>query len=37
MRERPDIGFLDYVLGLAVVAQDAAGEPVEAAIIRLHE
>ena len=37
MGECPDIGFLDDVLGLAVVAQDAAGEPVEPAIVRLHD
>ena len=37
MRERPDIGFLDHVLGFAVVAQDAAREPVEPAIVRLHD
>ncbi len=37
MRERPDIGFLDHVLGLAVVAQDAAGKPVEPAIVGLHD
>src|SRR5207247_6088636 len=35
--ERPDIGFLHHVLGLAVVAQDSAGEPVEPAIVRLHD
>ena len=37
MRESPDIGFLHDVLGLAVVAQDAAGKPVKPAIIRLHD
>src|SRR5436190_22613162 len=37
MGERPDIGFLHHVLGLAVVAQDSAGEPVEPAIVRLHD
>ena len=37
MREGADIGFLHDVLGLAVVAQDAAGEPVQPAIIRLHD
>src|SRR2546430_13942391 len=37
MGERPDIGFLDDVLSLAVIAQDAAGETKEPAIIRLHD
>src|SRR3981081_4194028 len=37
MRERADIGFLHHVLGLAVVAQDAAGDPVKPAIVRLHD
>ena len=37
MRERPDIGFLHHVLGLAVVAQNAAGDPVKPAIVRLHD
>ena len=37
MGEGPDIGFLHDVLGLAVVAQDAAGDPVEPAIVRLHD
>ena len=37
MREGADIGFLHDVLGLAVVAQDAAGEPVQPAIVRLHD
>ena len=37
MGERADIGFLDHVLGLAVIAQDAAGDPVEPAIVRLHD
>jgi hypothetical protein len=37
MRERPDIGLLHNVLGLGVVAQDAAGQPVKPAVIRLHD
>src|ERR1700730_10545720 len=37
MRERPEIGFLDHVLGFAVVAEDPAGEPVEPAIVRLQD
>src|SRR5260370_32938105 len=37
MSERPDIGFLDHVLGFAVVAQDSAGEPVKPAVVRLHD
>ena len=37
MREGADVGFLHHVLGLAVVAQDAAGEPVKPAIVRLHD
>src|SRR5258707_379205 len=37
MGECPDIGFLHHVLGLAVVAQDSAGEPVKPAIVRLHD
>jgi hypothetical protein len=37
MGEGPDIGFLDDVLGLAVVAQDAAGEPVQPAIVGLDD
>src|SRR5579859_1081451 len=37
MRERPDIRFLNDVLGFAVVAQNAAGDPVEPAIVRLHD
>jgi hypothetical protein len=37
MRERPDIGFLDHILGFAIVAQDSAGEPVKPAIVGLHD
>jgi hypothetical protein len=37
MREGADIGFLHYVLGLAVVAQDAAGKTIEPAVVRLHD
>ena len=37
MGEGPDIGLLHHILGLAVVAQDAAGEPVEPAVVRLHD
>ena len=37
MGEGPDVGLLDDVLGLAVVAQDSAGKPVEPAIVRLHD
>ena len=37
MREGADVGLLHDVLGLAVVAQDAAGEPVEPAVVRLHD
>ena len=37
MREGTNVGFLHDVLGLAVVAQDAAGDPVELAIVRLHD
>ena len=37
MREGADVGLLHHVLGLAVVAQDAAGEPVEPAVVRLHD
>ena len=37
MREGADIGLLDHVLGLAVVAQDAAGEPVEPAVVGLDD
>ena|SRR6266700_4932104 len=37
MRERAQIGFLDDVLGLAVIAQDAAGKPVKPAIVRLND
>ena len=37
MGEGPDVGFLDHVFGFAVVAQDAAGDPVEPAIVRLHD
>src|SRR3979409_1009839 len=37
MRERADIGFLHYILGFAVVAQNSAGDPVEPAIVRLHD
>src|SRR5437899_2712401 len=37
MGECPDIGFLHHVLGFAVVAQDSAGEPIEPAIVRLHD
>jgi hypothetical protein len=36
MRERPDIGFLDDVLGFVVVAQDSAGKAIKPAIVRLH-
>jgi len=35
--ERADIGFLDDILGFAVVAQDSAGEPVKPAIVGLHD
>ena len=35
MREGADIGLLHHVLGLAVIAQDAAGEPVEPAVVGL--
>ena len=34
MRERADIGLLHHVLGFPVIAQDAAGEPVEFSIVR---
>src|SRR5712671_5973519 len=37
MGESPDVSLLDHVLGFAVVAQDSAGEPVEPAIVRLHD
>ena len=37
MREGADVSLLHDVLGLAVVAQDAAGEPVEPAVVRLHD
>ncbi len=37
MREGADVGLLHDILGLAVVAQDAAGEPVEPAVVRLHD
>src|ERR1700722_10509855 len=37
MGEGPDVSLLDDVLGLAVVAQNSAGEPVEPAIVRLHD
>jgi hypothetical protein len=34
MRKRADIGLLHHVLGLGIVAQHAAGDPVEPAVIR---
>ena len=37
MREGADVGFLHHVLGLAIVAQDAAGEPVEPAVMGLDD
>ena len=37
MREGANIGLLHDILGFAVVAQDAAGEPVEPAVVRLHD
>ena len=37
MREGTNVGFLHDVLGLAVVTQDTAGDPIELAIIRLHD
>ncbi len=37
MGEGADIGVLDHVLGLAVVAQDAAGEAEQPAIVGLHD
>ncbi len=37
MGESPDVGLLDDVLGLAVVAQNAAGDPVKPAVVRLHD
>ena len=37
MCEGADVSLLHHVLGLAVVAQDAAGKPVEPAVIGLHD
>ncbi len=37
MREGADIGFLHHILGVGVVAQDAAGQPIKPAVIRLHD
>ena len=37
MREGAHIGFLHHVLGLAVVAEQAAGKAIEPAVIRLHD
>ena len=37
MGEGTDIGFLHHILGLAVVAQDAAGKAIEPAVVRLHD
>src|SRR4051812_2988014 len=37
MSESADIGFLNDVFSLAVVAQDAAGEPVKPAVVRFHD
>ena len=37
MGEGADIGFLHHILGLGVVAQDAAGQPIKPAVIRLHD
>ena len=37
MREGANVGLLHHILGLAVVAQDAAGKAIEPAVIRLHD
>ena len=37
MGEGADIGVLHDVLGLAVVAQDAARQPIEPAVVGLHD
>jgi hypothetical protein len=37
MRERPHIGFLDDVLGLAVIAQDAAGKPEKPVVVGFQD
>ena len=37
MGKRFDIGFLDGVLGFALVAQNAARDPVQAAVVPLHD
>ena len=37
VREGADVGFLHHILGLGIIAQDAAGQPVEPAVVRLHD
>jgi hypothetical protein len=37
VRKRPDIGSLDDVLGLAVIAQDAAGKPEKPAVVGFQD
>ena len=37
MREGAHVSVLHHVLGLGVVAQDAAGEAIELAVVRLHD
>jgi hypothetical protein len=37
MREGADVGLLDNVLGLVIVSQDAADDPVEPAVVPLHD
>ena len=36
MGESPHVGLLDDIFGLAFIAEDSASEPIETAIIRLH-
>jgi hypothetical protein len=37
IRKSPNVGFLNDVLGLAIVAQNASGYPVKPAVVRLHD
>ena len=37
MREGANVSLLHHILGLAVVAQDAAGEAIEPAVVSLHD
>jgi hypothetical protein len=37
IRKSPNVGFLDHILGLAIVAQNASGYPIKPAVVRCHD